>query len=175
MRLEAMLSRLAHLLLVATSLSPVLLIFGVSELNSDERLGAICIICSLLLAVICHLVLWVAARSGELERVRVTRTKSLDHEAVLFVVSYALPLLVPEHRLASYWALGTFVSVVFVVLYSLQVAHVNPLLAIFGYHFFEISPATGETAMLITRGNPIGTTARVVKLSDHIWLDLGEK
>lgn len=169
-----MLSRFAHLLLVATSLSPVLLIFGVAKLGSDRVLGAVCVACALLLALVCHSVLWVASRRGELERVHVVRTKSLDKDAVLFVVTYALPLLVPEQRLGSYWALAVFVALVFVVLYSLQVAHVNPLLAMFGYHFFEISPASGETAMLVTRANPIGTTTRVVKLSPHIWLDLGE-
>ncbi|MFZ5894960.1 MAG: hypothetical protein ACOY0T_28125 [Myxococcota bacterium] len=169
-----MLSRLAHVLLVATSLAPVLVIFGVSKAQHSPKLGFACAVASLLLALICHVVLWVAKRHGEVERVHVARSKSVDKEAVLFVVSYALPLVVPEHKLGSGWALGAFVGIVFVVLLQLQVAHVNPLLAIFGYHFFEVSPPTGETAILVTRGNPSANATRVVKLSDQIWLDLGE-
>ncbi|MGC4087607.1 MAG: hypothetical protein QM756_06880 [Polyangiaceae bacterium] len=169
-----MLSRIAHVLLVATSLAPVLLIYGVSRVREEPKLGATCVVISLLLAGFCHWVLWVAARRGEMERVVVSRSKSVDKEAVLFVVSYALPLIVPAHQAGSSWALAAFVGVVFVVLLQLQVAHVNPLLAVFGYHFFEVSPPSGETAILITRKNPGADVAVIVRLSDTIWLDLGK-
>ena len=170
-----MLSRIAHVLLVATSLAPVLLIYGVSKIPEHELgFGLVCAACSLVLALVCHGVLWVAARHGEVERIIVARSKSIDKEAVLFVVSYALPLLVPAHKTGNSWALAAFVGIVFIVLLQLQVAHVNPLLAVFGYHFFEVSPPSGETAILITRGNPSANATRVVKLSDNIWLDLGE-
>lgn len=167
-----MLSRFAHVLLVATSLAPVALIYGISRATSDPVTAGAFIGLSLALAVLCHLVLGFAARHGELEQVQVVKSKSVDREALAFLVTYALPLIVPTDKAQNVLALTAFIAVVFVVLFQLQLVHVNPLLALFRYHFFEVNPPTGETAILITKGYGAGGLTRIVKLSTLIWLEL---
>jgi hypothetical protein len=171
---RTVLSRLAHVLLIATSLAPIFLIYGVARVNAAPASGIAFIALAGALATLCHAVLWFAAKRGEIEQIQISKSKSLDKEAVTFVVTYALPLLVPVEQHRNTLALAVFVVLVFIVLFQLRVAHVNPVMALFGYHFFEVNPPSGETATLITRGNAAAGIARIVKLSDHIWLELSE-
>lgn len=167
-----MLSRFAHVLLVATSLAPVALIFGISRLRTDSVTSGAFIGAALGLCLTCHMVLWFVATRGEVEQITIVKSKSVDREALAFLVTYALPLVVPVDRQENILALVAFVAVVFLVLFQLQLVHVNPLLALFRYHFFEVNPPTGETAILITKGYGAGGLTRIVKLSTLIWLEL---
>lgn len=167
-----MLSRFAHVLLVATSLAPVALIYGVSKAREDWRVCLVFVAVALTLAIFCNVLLGVATRKGEIEQVVVAKSKTVDKEALSFLVTYALPLLVPTDKTQNVLALVAFIVVVFIVLLQLQVAHVNPLLAAFRYHFFEVSPPSGETAIMITRRLGAPGPTRIVKLSPLIWLEL---
>jgi len=167
-----MLSRLAHILLVATSLAPISLIYGISRVATSWTSCVVFVGLALVLTSVCLALLGYAGRRGASEPIQIAKSKSVDKDAVTFLVAYALPLVVPTDRTQNVFALAAFVVVMFLVLLRLQVAHVNPLLGAFGYHFFEASPPSGESALLITRGNGAPGYIRVVKLSDLIWLEM---
>jgi len=167
-----MLSRFAHVLLVATSLAPISLIYGISKAGASSRVCGVYVGLAAVLTAMCLGLLYYAARNGSVESILVARSKCVDKDAVTFLVAYALPLIVATDRAQNLVALVGFVAVVFVVLVRMQVAQANPVLGAFGYHFFEVSPASGETALLVTRGRGAPGSTRVVRLSDLIWLEL---
>ncbi len=167
-----MLNRFAHALLVATALAPVSLVHGLSYLPKERWLAARWIGIAAGLVAACVAVLRAAATQGELERVQVARSRNVDKEVLAFLVSYALPLVSPKHPGSSAVALWAFVIIVAVVLYQAELVHVNPLLGILGYRFYEVTREDGDAALLVTRSRiGAGAAKSVVRLSDRLWLE----
>ena len=166
------LNRFTHVLLVLTSLAPMALIHGVSKALVDPGSCAAFVGLAVGLGVLCHVVLRWAAAHGEDEQVVIEKSKSADREAAGFFVAYALPLVAATDRPQNVLALCAFVVVLLVVLLRLDVVHVNPLLTVWRYHFFEVSPKSGETAVLLTMRHGAPGRIHVVKLSPSIWLEI---
>jgi hypothetical protein len=65
----------------------------------------------------------------------------------------------------------TFMTVVGLVLVQLQILHVNPLLGILGYHFYEIERADGDSALVISRSRQLPEPGALGKrLGPALWL-----
>jgi len=170
-----MLNRFAHFLLVVTALAPVALIHGIAQLPRHRWEGVSYIAVSALLALLCALVVGAARRYGEREPVVVSGTKNRDREVLAFLVSYALPLVTPVEKAGSQLAFWAVIVLIALVLYQTELVHVNPLLGMMGYKFFEVNLSTGETALLVTRGKRGANGRRsVVKISGWIWLEVLE-
>lgn len=166
-----MLSRFARLLLVLTSLAPVSLVYGVSYLP-DRKWPALqwgCV--AAFLVVACLSVMRGALTHGERHTVNAQRAKNVDKDVLAFLVSYALPLISPVHGESNALAFWTFLAVVAVVLYQAELVHVNPLLGMLGYRFYEIEQEGGDNALLIARSKSSRANITVVKLSTTLWLE----
>jgi hypothetical protein len=169
-----MLNRFAHALLVATSLAPIALVYGVARWPTSRSDTLRWTGVAALLLFVCVLLVRVAQREGEREQVRITKSKNMDKEVLAFLVSYALPLVTPSDKLSSALALGTFILIIGVVLYQTELVHVNPLLGLMGFRFHEVNHESGDTALLITRSRTATMgTKTVVKLSSGLWLEIG--
>ena len=166
-----MLTRLAHALLVSTSLAPVALVYGVSFLPGRAGPALQWIAVSVGLTVVCVGVLKLARRHGEREVLPVEQAKNVDKEVLAFLVSYALPLVAPAQVGDSQLAFWTFMALVAVVLYQAELVNVNPLLGILGYRFYEV-PSGSDTLLLLARSRP-GPSGAVgaIRLSDTLWLE----
>ena len=124
------------------------------------------------LVLACLAVLRAAALRGEREQVAVSRSKSVDREVLAFLVSYALPLVSSKHTESSAIAFWAFLAILAAVLYQAELVHVNPLLGILGYRFYEVAREDGDTALLITRSRATaGATRTVIRLSSRLWLE----
>lgn len=56
------------------------------------------------------------------------------------------------------------------VLWQLEVFHVNPLFAIFGYKFFE-AKSENVRVLVLSRTKPlVGGNLFVIRLSEYIWI-----
>ena len=166
-----MLNRFAHALLVLTSLAPIALVHGVTFL--PEKPGPALQWGSVAggLLVVCLLVLRFAGQKCERVEVSIPEAKNVDKEVLAFLVSYALPLVVPARSLDNSPAFWTFMALVAVVLYQAELVHVNPLLGLLGYRFYEVQRGT-ETVLLIARSRSAkGSTRTIIRLSDTLWLE----
>lgn len=173
---EAMLNRFAKLLLVATSFAPVLATYAFIEYLQNglsvqlfSWLGAVAG-----LVALCLLVLWAANTKLERMRFKVTSVKSADHEIVGFVLAYMLPLANMGTE-ANYGAVLWFVLLVFfAVVWTTNSYHVNPLLGVFGYHFYEVTTDDGVAFLLLTRKGVqrSRTDLTVVQLTNYIVMDV---
>jgi RsiW-degrading membrane proteinase PrsW (M82 family) len=121
--------------------------------------------------VVCLGILAVARRGLQVEPVGIKKATRLDKEALAFLVTYALPLIAQGDDRTNLAALVVFVAVVGLVLVQLQILHVNPLLGILGYHFYEIERADGDSALVVSRSRHLPDVAALgQRLGPALWL-----
>jgi len=172
-------SQFAKFLLVATSLAPALGAFALNEWQKGRLpMAAGLVIAAVLLIVICCLVRLYAELYGERENLEITAVESTDKEALAFIIAYLFPILTgrfPNVSEQEYWILTSYIFlIVALTVYHSNAFHFNPVLALFGYHFYQITADGGMKYLLITRQvvrtqNPDLT---VTKLADYVFLEV---
>jgi hypothetical protein len=165
------LSRLAQMSLAATALAPVLLVWAAATYDVRPIEAAAAVALSVLLVIVCLAILALARGELQTEPVGIKKASRLDKETLAFLVTYALPLIAKGGENTHLAALLVFVAVVGVVLVQLQILHVNPLLGVLGFHFYEIETANGDVALALSRSRQLpqpGTVGR--RLGPALWL-----
>jgi hypothetical protein len=173
-----MLNKFAKFLLVATSIAPVMLAFGVVAYSEGKTGLAVWqwLVYAAGLTVICLLVLRFAKARIATESVSLKAVKSADKEVLAFLVTYLLPILAKE-TLDYKGSVLTMVYVLAIIAWTVYHSNAfffNPLLALFGYHFYEVELADGMPSMVITR-DVIRTTSKpitAVQLFDYTYLQV---
>jgi hypothetical protein len=156
------LSRLAQAFLAATAIAPVLLVWAAASYEASMTYAASAVIVALLMLGVCVLLLSLAKRELQANSLTITKAVRMDKEALGFLVAYALPLVAskdPTHLIA----LGVFMLMVGLVLIQLQILHVNPLLGMLEFHFYQVELKNSDTALVITRSRDLPSDASQVK------------
>lgn len=177
-RATTMLNTVAKPLLVSTSLSPVLLAFGINAIAEDKSPIEYVpwFVASIGLLTLCLLILRFARTQLEKQNLQIKSIKNSDKEVMTFLLAYLLPL-VPAKTLgfSGNVATGVFVfCVFFLAIYHSNAFDFNPLLGLCGYHFYEVQSADGMTFLLITR-TPIlkpDQVTEVVQLFPNTFLTI---
>lgn len=171
-----MLSASSRLLLVATSLAPVLLVYAVTIWDENRRLSGLGLAITLLLVLVCLGLLKLVRRKGAAETYEVKSIVHKDSQLLAFLVAYVLPLVTAEQDALDHAALVTFIIIVTLVLYRSDIVHVNPLLGLLGFHFFEVQTSDGVTRLLVTarRGPVRPGRIRAVALSSFMIFEKGD-
>ena len=165
------LSRFAQIALAGTALAPVLLVWAAAKYRLRPADAVASVAIGVLLVVICLCILAVARRGLQIEPVGIKKATRLDKEALAFLVTYALPLIGQGDDHTNLAALAVFMVVVALVLVQLQILHVNPLLGIFGYHFYEIERADGDSALVLSRSRHLPCAGTIgQRLGPALWL-----
>lgn len=165
-------TRLAHLLLVLTSLAPVAFVEAAVALDRHQRcLAGALVIATALLVTVCVLLLWGLARRQSDVPKDVTEPVPKESEPLAFLVAYALPLVGAKPDSGSLLGLGAFVLVMAVAVWQQQLLHMNPLLAILGFHFASAKASDGSQVTIISRTKLLQPgTLRVLRLSESLWV-----
>jgi hypothetical protein len=172
-------SRIAKFLLVVTSLAPALGAFALVELQRKHWIvGGGMIVAAVLLVAICFLLKLYPEWYGERQRLEITAVESTDKEAMAFMIAYLFPILTgqfPNLSEMGYWLLTAYVFLILgVIVYHSNAFHFNPILACFGYHFYEVTADNGMKYLLIAR-QCIRTQQpdiTVTRLSDYVYLEV---
>jgi len=174
-----MLSAFAKPLLVATSLAPVLLAFGINGLAAGKDIWeyAPWFTAALFMVVLSLLILYFARTQLEKLNIKVKSIKNSDKEVLTFLLAYMLPLVPAKtFGLDGHIATTAFViGVLFLAVYHSNAFDFNPLLGLCGYHFYEVQKDDDMTVLLITRF-PIlkpSQVTEVVQLSPYTFLTIG--
>ena len=166
-----MLGRFIRLLLALTAIAPLSIsmayIYAAKHQNLQFAFIATCL-CLLLGAVALQVI---EKSQRKLERLPVTikKAKSADKEVIGFFIAYALPLVFRGQSSPDLGAWLVAACMLFFVLWSTHSLQVNPVLGLFGYHFYEVETADGITYLLISKrriGNAL-TIKHVVQLSEY--------
>jgi hypothetical protein len=131
------LSRIAQVFLAATALAPVLLVWAAASYQTSRAYAAAAVVVAVLLVVICVGLLALAKRELQTDPLVMAKAVRMDKDAVGFLIAYALPLVLSDDA-TQLPALAVFVVIVGLLLVQLQILHVNPLLGVLGFHFYEV-------------------------------------
>jgi hypothetical protein len=176
-----MLSKLLKTYLILTSLAP--LCISVSYIFYEKYGLSISDFIPLAIMIIVGwsslYILRFAASSFELfNEITIAKIKSIDKEVIGFLIAYSLPLLLLNVNNIKIHTLF-FIIVVFILIFGLVIwgthsFQVNPLLGIFGFHFYEIETENGITLMLITKEEIIKAKhiKQIVKLTEDVILEV---
>ena len=175
-------SQFAKLLLVATSLAPALGAFALIEWQHGHTQWTISLlVAGILLVAICLLLIRYAKTTIQRKCLDVTAVESTDKDSLAFLIAYLFPLLTgqfPNISEQEYWLLTLYVfAIMGMTVYHSNAFHFNPILALFGYHFYQITADSGMKYLLISREvvrvqNPC---IEVIKLFDYVYLDVDSK
>ena len=167
-----MFSKFLELLMVFTSLSPVLLTLWFKEFSQNWHYndGLIYLVVAAALWGVAFIILNISRKKLQLLPVKIESISTADKEMISFIFAYLIPLLEISYPLL-FFLLGLFV---FIVL-TTHSYHFNPIFGLFGYHYYEVTIEGGTTFILMTKKTLMNTKQinSIVQLTDYILLEKG--
>ena len=121
--------------------APILLRYAFVEYLSkgfNSTVASLCIITTGL-TIICGLVIEEAKRQLGKTAFSVIAVKSVDTEIVGFVLVYLLPLINSTGLSVNFPVLLFVLALFLIVVWTTNAYHFNPLLGLFGFHFYEVT------------------------------------
>jgi hypothetical protein len=175
-------SPIAKSLLVATSLAPAFGALALVAFQGGNRLFALgFVVAAVLLVLLCYLLRLYPERHSERRLLTITAVESTDKEALAFIIAYLFPILMgkfPNITQPEYWALTVYIfAVIGVTIYHTNAFHFNPVLACFGYHFYQVTADSGMKYLLIAHHIVRSQTPEILvtKLSDYVYMEVQDQ
>jgi len=172
-------NKISKMLLVSTSFAPILITFSFVKYLSGEKIYklwpyAVVIIG---LVIICLCLLYYSKNYIQEEAFTVTSISTADGEVVGFIIAYMLPLLSLTIPVIDIRVIYFIALMFFIVIWTTNSYHINPLLSLVGYHFYEVSCDDNVTYLLLTKKELRKTTtvSTVVHLTEYMILDVEGK
>tara|TARA_R100000388_G_C7209862_1_gene143035 strand:- start:282 stop:770 length:489 start_codon:yes stop_codon:yes gene_type:complete len=160
-----------------TAITPIGLTYAWAAFFDDRYIAAIVVISVCVFLIICTLCFIILVQK-KLSRERfVPQTiEAADSENIAFMLLYLLPLF--ENGFASLnWVMTVPAILIFAgVIWTGYGYHFNPLLGLFGWHFYKVSTAEGVTYILISRKEirAAKQVMQVGQLTEFMVIDLGD-
>lgn len=169
-----MFSRFAKLSLVGTSFAPVLFTLSWIRFVDDQRLMAVAYLSAgLLLVALCLFLVRAARTQLEVVPFHSTSIRTADTEVVGFVLAYLLPFMDAAGVSVKPSVFWFVILLLASVVWSTNSYHVNPVLGLLGYHFYEVTTPGDVTFVLVTRRSlrDSGKITSVVQLTEYMVLE----
>lgn len=174
-----MITKPAKLMLVATSLAPILLTRAFVDATHDRWPEAAATVGAAVgLTMLCSLLLRAARNQADVLAVQSVKTiEAADTQIIGFVVTYLLPLAKPEDHPDDVRVLLFVLFILGLAFWNSNAYHFNPLLGLLGYHFYEVTFDSDIKFVLITRRSLYDTKniPSFVQLTEYVVLDAEEK
>jgi hypothetical protein len=173
-----MISGIARIMLTASAIAPVGFTYAFVAFSQDESLiGGLALVLSVAAVLVCLIVFYYAKSTIEATEFNATTIEASDRETVGLMLLYLLPLFTDKINTLN-WSLWIPTLLLFgIVTANSYSYHFNPLLGIFGWHFYKVSGVEGVTYVLITRKHlrNVSGSLHVGQLTEYTLLDLGGK
>lgn len=169
-------NRFGKLLLVVSSLAPVLGAYAVNALSRKEFASAGWYAgIGFGLAIICLLVIHACHKHLAREPLKVKKVVAADKQTLTFLIVYLLPMLTKGVlTLEGDLLTTTYVfGIIGLAVYHSNAFTFNPILALSGYHFYEVESQGGMTYLLLTKQiiRSQENDLSVVGISDYVFLE----
>lgn len=172
-----MLSRIAKIFLVLTSVAPAVLTYAVAAVFMGEITIATKLLGTVIILVLfCIAILRYARHNLEKMNLRATSVEVADQESIGLLLVYLLPLLRPQFEFTE---INLWMCFIFLLVFALFLSvsygyHFNPLLGFLGWHFYKIKTQEGVTYVLITkkRLRSVTETIEIGQLTEYILIDV---
>src|SRR5690349_308142 len=174
-----MLNKFAKLLLVATSLAPILLTRAfVDALHGRWPEAAASVGAAAGLTALCLLLLSAARKDAQLLDLHSPKTiQCADTQIIGFVLTYLLPLAKPDSTPDDVRVLGFVLLLLGLAFWNSNAYHFNPLLGLLGYHFYEVTFDSDIKFVLITKRTlyEARKLSGFVQLTDYVVFEAKEQ
>lgn len=170
-----MLNLLAKGLLVLTSLSPVLLVWAVSEFEDGNSCATWIwpLIAATILTLSCEGLLKYAQNEAQEHLLHVKEFTSKDQEVLTFLFIYLLPF-VRGSAFANQWLTTVVVfAIIVTAIVQTDAFHFNPVMrCFFGYRFYAVRNGQGLPSLLISKSElrRTGIDLLTVRLASGVYL-----
>ena len=165
-----MFSKILQIILVVTSLSPVLLTFWFKEFSKAWNFidGVFYLLLAICLLFILMLLMRIAKKKLEIVPVTITEISNADNESIIFIFTYLIPLIDIDTSIALF-----LLILFFIIVSTTNLYHFNPLLGLLCYHQYEVKLKEGVTFILISKKKLINSRQinKVVQLTNYILLE----
>lgn len=168
-------NRFAKLLLVCTSLAPILLTWAFADWRTQgyHIVQASLVATAVLLVALAYLLIRLASAQIDAISFSAGSLKTADTEVLGFIVAYLLPLVsirVGDFDLVLLGFVGLLLGL---VVWNTNTYSVNPLLSLLGYHFYEISNEDGVSFLFVSRRDlrRVADITKVRPLTRYVLLD----
>ena len=145
-------SRLTQFFLTASAFAPIFLSYSlVLALDNHCTMSLLSLGVCVALVLTCVGLLGMSRKFLPVKTFKTKRAEPKDNEIFSFLLIYLLPLVTRDLATYNWWAWG-LVAALFCLMVAMSYGfHFNPLLALFGYHFYSISEEGGMPHVLITK------------------------
>lgn len=173
-----MLNKLAKLLLVATSLAPLLGAVAINQYaqGNEYAVWLPWLMSAILLAFICWGMLSYASKNSQKADFFIKEFESNDKEIIAFLLTYLLPFLTSKKLdFSGEWLTGSYIiCIIFFTIAHADAFHFNPVMGLFGYHFYKVKDGDGMSYLLITQEHirRNNQTIKTVQLAHNIRLQV---
>ncbi len=175
-----MLNQFAKLLLVGTSLSPVLGAVAVNQVALGKPWADWLpwLAAGLLLVFICWALLRYLAANAQSQLLTLAQFENNDKEVLAFLLTYLLPFIsAKDMAFQGQWLTVAYIfAVISMVIVHAGAFHFNPVMGLLGYHFYGIKNGDGVSLLLISKAelHKPGIEVKTVKLAHNIYLHSGD-
>lgn len=160
-----MLSIFAKLALVLTTIAPIGLTFSFLLFMQDEfSLSAIAFFSSILLSAICMKIIELGVKRLNVTTINANNFKPADKEVSGYFVAYMLPIIAGGTSFLNLHTALFFTVIFFIFIWASKSFYSNPILAFFGYRFYEVQASSGACYLLITK-NKLNRNSDISKIS----------
>ncbi|WP_438284240.1 hypothetical protein [Pseudomonas alabamensis] len=166
-----MLGKPTRVMLALTAIAPVSvsLAYIFASKNGDWLLAVWAICVCIALGVISSWIITQASLKFERLPVVIKKVKSADKEVLGFFIAYALPLIFKGGAGLDFGSWLLAAGMLVFVLWTTHALHVNPVLGLIGYHFYEVETQEGVTYLMLTRRtiNNVSSINSVVQITEY--------
>lgn len=166
-----MLGKLLRVLLALTAVAPIFISLAYILASHSKKifLAVLSLLFCIFLGFIAVTIIKKSQEKLEKLPITITKAKSADKEVIGFFAAYALPLLFRGHAVPDIGAWVIAILMLIFVLWTTHALQVNPVLGLFGYHFYEVETENGISYLMITdrKINNIQSIKNVIQLSEY--------
>ena len=169
-----MFSKFLQFVMVAVSLSPVFLTLSFLSFFGKETnliIGISYLIIAIAMIGISYYLVILAKSKLEIIPIKIKSVTPADKEVLSFIFVYLLPLISIDTKTLIF-----ILVLFFFIAYATHIYHFNPMLGLFGFHFYEIEIEDGAKFILMTKKSlfNIKQIKKVVQASDYILIEKEE-
>ncbi len=140
-----MANRFQRIILNASSLSPILWVFGIIWLTQNKTypIPIICFGVGVCFVTLSFVFFFKSKKKISIVNINITDIESQDKWVVAFLVTYCIPLVTLVIKDINFIALSIIVAIILLGLLLTNIVLPNPFLFLLGYHTYSVSSENG--------------------------------
>ena len=165
-----MLSTLARGLFHASAACPIALAYALARRSEPRPYRTPSLVAAVCLAAAFLAIVLAARYTAQEEPVVLAKSSSKDRDVFLFLLSSVAPMASVGTSADVSGAMIAMVAAAIVLLCVLNLLQAHPLMALIGYHAYEVATKGGDSAILFSRSTVVPDKVVVVRLTDAAWV-----